>query len=235
MIVVGEAVVQGNKVVIKPATLGFGAVRAVRLTNYTANVLVLTNISGQDQSQEYLLPLQQMVYESINASGVPTVDVKDIGASITAPPTVLVEWSTDPIRDFTGNYPTVIGEPSGAPYAYITQESVNNDISSLDFFNYMSIGANPFRKALTVINNTNPLSNDSALHWSYNTDSFEPASPILAPTFERGSGRTILSTAAVYFGGVGQSGGGDLRETTLEIIEESWGAPSPITRSVVYP
>ena len=230
-ITVGQAVVEGNKVVIKPPNLGTGAARAIRLTNYTANVLILTNIDGQTQSQEYLLPLQQMVYETINVTTVPTVAVLDIGGAIVTPPTVLVEWSTDPLKDFTGTYPTVIGAPSGAPYLYVTQLVVNNNGSAFTFFDYMQIEANPFRRALTLINNTQLDSTDDQLLYSQNPDLFTVDSPTeLGAPIARGSGRTFEATATLYFGGEGRSPSNGFQATTMEIIEESWGAQSVIFR-----
>jgi hypothetical protein len=220
MIVVGEAVVQGGKVVITPPTLGFGAVRAVRLTNYTANVLIVSNISGIDQSQEYLLPLQQMVYESLNTSGVPSISVKDIGAAISAPPTVLVEWSTDPLPDFPGTYPTTIGEPSGAPYLYADSGLIQQDTGIS--FNYMSIGQNPFRTSLTIVNNNYGAGFDGIVSWYGGT--VPPSSALAGAVIPAGGGRTINSTAPVYVGVRGT----DAATATLEIVEESWGAQSPL-------
>lgn len=110
MIVVGTATVNDNtgKVELR-APLGFGAVRALRLSNFNADAIILTNISGVDQSQEYLQPQQQMVYQSINVGNIPTLN------GLSLPPTqiasnLLVEWSTDPTADFIGTYP--VGLPS---------------------------------------------------------------------------------------------------------------------------
>lgn len=234
MITVGQAVLQGSKVVLAPPSLGWGAVRAVRLTNYTQNVLILTNLSGQSQSQEYLLPLQQNVYESANVGVPPSITVLDVGGGIVTPPTVLVEWSTAPLDDFIGSYPTVIGAPSGTPYAYVSLEHVQPASSGPTTFSYMSIGANPFRKSITIVNDTDPLSvpGTGGLRWATSPASFLiTPSPGIAPIMAVGSGRTLEYTGPIYIGFDGKVNvSAGQTDYTVELVEESYGAASLIDR-----
>lgn len=108
MIVVGTAVVNPSTEQVElRAPMGFGTARGVRLSNFTGDSITLTNISGVDQSQEYLAPQTQMVYPTANVGAVPTA----VGVSY--PPdqiaqNILVEWSTDPDADFLGTYPAAL-------------------------------------------------------------------------------------------------------------------------------
>lgn len=108
MIIVGQASVNpdtGNVELVAP--LGFATARAVRVSNFNSDAVILSNISGVDQSQEYLMPQQQNVYPTANAGRVPTAN------GLSLPPdqiatNLLVEWSTDPQADFLGTYPVGI-------------------------------------------------------------------------------------------------------------------------------
>lgn len=92
----------------------FDTAQALRLTNLSTDVVVLTNISDTYQGQEYLMPGQQMVYKSPNRSGTPTA----VGLTLT--PTQLstllfAEWSDDAETDFIGTYPTTCGSGIVSP------------------------------------------------------------------------------------------------------------------------
>lgn len=113
MILLGTNTIVGNVLQLKPP-LGFGGGRGVRLTNLSTDVVVLTNVSGTDQSQEYLLPRQTMVYQSANVSGTPTaygltLPIATVAASFYS------EWSTDPLTDFVGTYPSSVRSGGASP------------------------------------------------------------------------------------------------------------------------
>ena len=221
MIVIGSSTISANgSVVTINSPGGFGAYEGVRLTNYTANILILTNISGneQGQSQELLLPLQQMTYHTKNVSTVPTVTVFGIEGTLQVAPQVLVEWSTNPLDDFIGTYPVTIGTPSAAPYTYVTQYTLPpSGVTS-------NIGANPFRKSITFINHTQDASAAaSGILWS-NTDNAMNwvGPPYTAGLIDTGSGRTVETTSPLFFRPTGAPAAGCF----MEVVEESWGAQS---------
>ncbi len=220
MIVIGSATISADqsKVTINSPG-GFGAYRGVRLTNYTANILILSNIASesQGQSQEFLLPLQQMVYHTANVQAVPTVTVFGIEGSLQVAPSVLVEWSTTPLDDFQGTYPVTIGTPSATPYACVNLYTVPAGA------NTAVLSANPFRRSLTFINQTVPGADLPALtgiFWA--TTNLPVWSTSTAPIVPVQAGRSIDTTAALYFHVTGSATNG----TMIEIIEESWGACS---------
>lgn len=105
-IIVGTASVNGNKVVLTPP-MGFGTARGVRISNFTPDTLILNNVSGTDQSQEYLAPQTCMVYRTLNVQQTPYVQGFNYAASQIAP-NILLEWSTDPDTDFIGTYPSAL-------------------------------------------------------------------------------------------------------------------------------
>lgn len=220
MIVIGSATItpDQSKVTINSPG-GFGAYRGVRLTNYTANILILTNISseGQGQSQELLLPLQQMVYHTANIQAVPTVQVFGVEGSLQVAPSVLVEWSTTPLDDFQGTYPVTIGTPSATPYACVNLYTV------FPGGNTSVLSANPFRRSVTFINQTVPGADAAAITgilWA--VTNLPVWNATTAPLIPVQAGRTVDTTAALYFFPSGSATNG----TKIEIIEESWGACS---------
>lgn len=94
----------GSARVLLPAPVGFASVLAMRVANTTTDVVVLVNAHGTDQSQEYLLPLTQLVYRMSNVTSVPSATGLSLPvASIEAG--LLVEFSSDPDTDFPGTYP----------------------------------------------------------------------------------------------------------------------------------
>lgn len=122
MILVGTASVTPNGTIELVAPMGFGTARGLRLTNYTppgssdgkGAVITIANISGRDQSSEYLFPGVQMVYPSVNASDIPTVSI--VSGSMTAAQVaagLFAEWSTEPTVDFLGTYPASVPFESG--------------------------------------------------------------------------------------------------------------------------
>jgi len=213
MIVPGQATVVGSDVTITSPGQ-FNVFQSVRLTNYTNMVLILTNIDGTSQSQEYLLPLQQMVYPFRNIQKVPTITTLSVGGGINTPPTVLVEWSTDPVSDFLGTYPTTIGAPSGVPYFYVSY-LITNFSASVPL--YTVIGANPFREQIQLINH---YSGD--IRWS--TERITSSSDwTTKPPITSGTSRTLVSTGAIYLEPVAS-------DTTqvIEVIEQSWDIASVV-------
>lgn len=108
MIVVGTATVNPSTGKVElVAPLGFGTARGIRLSNFTGDSLILTNISGVDQSQEYLAPQTQMVYPTDNIGATPTIVGYSYGSEQIAQ-NLLVEWSTEPNADFIGTYPAAL-------------------------------------------------------------------------------------------------------------------------------
>lgn len=107
-IFLGEATQQGTSFTITPPR-GFNGVEAVRLTNYTGEVLILSNISGVGQNDEYLMPLQQMVYHTANVSNVPQVKGTLLGNPFLTS-ALFVEWSDDAEQDFIGTYPVTLSQ-----------------------------------------------------------------------------------------------------------------------------
>jgi hypothetical protein len=106
-IVLGAAVLTGNAVTITPPEGGFGGVTAVRLSNYTGDALIVTNINSESPGQEYLLPFQQNVYHIENVRTPPKVVAQVLGSGFPTQ-SLLVEWSNDPLQDFPGTYPASI-------------------------------------------------------------------------------------------------------------------------------
>lgn len=105
-IIVGTATVQGNKVILS-APMGFGTARGLRISNFTPDTLILNNISGTDQSQEYIAPQTAMVYRTLNVQQAPYVQGFNYAPAQIAP-NILLEWSTDPDSDFVGTYPAAL-------------------------------------------------------------------------------------------------------------------------------
>lgn len=121
VISIGSAI--GSQVILE-SPLGFGATRAVRVTNTTADIVVLTNILGVGQDQQYLFPSQQMVYYSVNISATPTAQGLTLSAATIAAG-LYVEWSTEPHEDFIGTYPTnIAGSSGGGGGGSVTQGTV---------------------------------------------------------------------------------------------------------------
>lgn len=108
MIVPGTATVNPDTHYVElSAPMGFGTARGVRLSNFTGTTITLQNISGVDQSQEYLAPLTQMVYPTSNVGVTPRAFGVGYPSDQIAQ-NLLVEWSTDPGADFLGTYPAAL-------------------------------------------------------------------------------------------------------------------------------
>jgi len=183
----GEATVVLDKVELQ-APGRFGTFTAVRLTNYTADVLIVTGIDSQDPaSQEYLLPLQQNVYKTDNVSKIPTIQGISLG-SLSLVPTVLVEWSDEPLKDFPGTYPTAIGVGSATPDATVMTFPIPLAGTTT------TLPANPFRSSITLINTSTFTSFDTWIEWSTVDANWggNPRIPL-------GGVRTLKSTAVLYF------------------------------------
>jgi hypothetical protein len=134
MIIPGTADVDAStSLIMLRAPFGFSTARGVRVSNYNQDAIILTDISGTDQSQEFLMPLSQMVYPSVNAGRVPSARAFS-SATVAAADAILVEWSDDPDHDFLGTYPvalpvalyefhnTYIGNVTSTAQTYLTPQ-----------------------------------------------------------------------------------------------------------------
>jgi hypothetical protein len=187
MIILGSATITSAGVVIQ-APSGFNTVAAVRLTNYSGDVITLQNITGEDQSEEYLMPLQQMVYPSHNIRNIPTLVAMSLGNDVVIE-TVLVEWSTDPLTDFQGTYPVALTEVG---VSFLIPDAVASAGNVLDLAatgTTYDIAGNSFRHSVTVINN-----GTTNIEWS-SADSGWGTNAIILP----GSSRTLNSGIPLYF------------------------------------
>lgn len=200
MIRLGSAVVNADGTVAlqRPAS-ATGSFKAVRLTNYTASIIVIGNINPDDSgTEEYLLPLQQNVYGTNIKGSMPTFSDVSLGSTLNVDG-VLVEWSTDPDRDFgKRQYPTTVSSGGfAAPSGTIFQMPL------VDATVTYTIPANPFRTRLYLANYCG-----ASIHWS-STDGGWNA----APTILDGTDRTLFTGITVY-----------LRPTVdgsfIEVVEE---------------
>jgi hypothetical protein len=189
-LVLGKATLVGNAVTLSPPEGGFGGVTAVRLTNYTGDVLIITNISSDAPGQEYLMPFQQNVYHIENVRTPPQVVGQQLGATF-ATATLLVEWSNDPLKDFPGTYPTALTQAgiisSAAPKFNVAELAIPGDSAT------HSIPANGARTGLSFVGDgTNAVEwNDADTGWGTN------------PQVAAGTGRTVDTASAVYFRAIG--------------------------------
>lgn len=189
-LVLGKAVLAGNAVTLSPPEGGFGGITAVRLTNYTGDVLILTNISSDSPGQEYLMPFQQNVYHIENVRTPPQVVGQQLAAAF-ATATLLVEWSNDPLKDFPGTYPTALTQAgiisSAAPKFNVAAVAIPNDAAT------HTIPANGARTSMSFfVDGANAVEwNDADSGWGTN------------PQVQVGSGRTVDTTQAVYLRAVG--------------------------------
>jgi hypothetical protein len=214
----GEAIVQGTGVRLK-APGQFGLFEAVRLTNYTADVLILNGIDSEDPAdQQYLLPLQQNVYKTSNTSNIPEVIGMSLGG-LTSVPTVLAEWSDNPLKDFPGTYPTAIGLGIATPAVTVAREATGFITAGVTY----TLAGNPFRKRVTLFNAGDfetadfaPLPVVSGLEWS-SADSGWGTNPVIA----QGDSRVVETTAPLYFRALtGQVCSG--HQTYLDYTEETY-------------
>lgn len=123
----------------------FGSFTAIRLSNFSGTVMTITGINPDDPgSQEYLLPLQQNVYQTSNVSSLPLIaGVSSIVS--TSSLVLLAEWSDDPLRDFPGTYPTAVSLGASTPLL-----TTSHIVLSAQFPTTFLIPANPLRKSLTL-------------------------------------------------------------------------------------
>ena len=215
MIVIGSAVFDPVKDTVSLDTkdvAGFNTVVAVRLTNYTSDVLVLTNINGRGQGQEYLMPLQQMVYLFPNVTQVPLIRGLQLGADIPAS-ALLVEWSLDvgdgaPDTDFPGTYPTQVTAPATVGTGFAILASVHTFADTITTF---IVPANPKRVTVTLINQSsggqNILFGGSSDHVLWD----DTTTALMTP----GAGLEFSSQGPLYFR-AGSNG------AKLAVIEETF-------------
>jgi hypothetical protein len=194
MIILGSATITPAGVVIDTNDVaGFNTVTGVRLSNYSGDVITLQNISGQDQSEEYLMPLQQMVYPSANIRNIPVLKALSLGNAIVVE-TVLVEWSTDPLNDFQGTYPVALTEVGTV---FLTPEN-NPAVSAGEVLllptanTTETIPGYVFRHSITVINN-----GTTNIAWS--TDPTGRGDWSTQAVILPGSSRTLNSGVTLYF------------------------------------
>ena len=181
----GSAVLSGTSVTIQPPS-GFNAVGAVRLTNYTGEVLTLDNITGEDPSLEYLMPLQQMVYHTKNVSKVPVILGLVLGAGFPLAQ-LFVEWSDNPLEDFPGTYPAQITQVDAFATALKTATLALPLVGTT-----YSIAADPQRDSLTIVN-----AGSTDVEW-HQSDAGWGTNPVIVPT----SGRSVGSGSSPFKGAV---------------------------------
>jgi len=184
-IFLGSVTQQGNRLGISPPA-ALSSVKAVRVANITSDVLILNNIAGNGQSQEYLLPLQQAVFKTEGVQQIPTIYGQALGDALPLSQ-IFVEWSDDPLADFPGTYPTTLSALSATAPSFI-----NGVIALTNANQTYSIPANPLRTSLSFTNssaagNVMWLPADKASPWTGTN-----------PTLTPGNGVTIDTSAAVY-------------------------------------
>ena len=184
MLSLGTVIVQGGQVIIQPPEGGFGGVKGVRLSNYTGDVIILTNVNSEEPGQEYLLPFQQNVYHIENVRTPPRALGQSLGSSFPTA-TLLAEWSTEPLTDFPGTYPVALTQAgilgAASPKFNVVELAVPTGSTTI-------VPANPLRTSLTIFND-----GSQAIEWN-EADSGWGSNPQIAA----GSGRTVDTTAAVY-------------------------------------
>lgn len=98
---------ENDTLVIKPPT-GFNGANALRITNYTVDVIILQNITGTNPGdRQYIMPFQQTVFEIETVQDYPTMKGQQLGVDIPQEQ-VLVEWADNGLDDFEGTYPTQV-------------------------------------------------------------------------------------------------------------------------------
>ncbi len=192
-ILIGSARTVNGQVTITPPAGHSGSIHAVRLSNYSGELLILTNMYSERPGREYLVPFQQMVYQIFNFQEVPTIVGILLGTAFDTA-RLLVEWSTEPLADFPGRYPVDLtqadlsGIGGAAPSWEVFELPVPNDAAS------HSIPAQITRSSLTFFN-------DGAVNVAYRAvdTGWGVNDPVILP----GSGRTVNTTAAVFFRSLG--------------------------------
>lgn len=180
----GSVTQQGSKNYISPPA-ALTSVEAVRITNITSDVLVLSNVAGNGQSLEYLLPMQQAVYKSEGSQQIPTVYGVTLG-NVLPNSQIFVEWSDDPLNDFPGTYPTTIGSLAATAPGF-----ENGVVTMANANTTYSIPANPNRLSLSFTN-----TGSVPVMWLPTN----PASPWAGtnPTIAAGNGVELNTSAVVY-------------------------------------
>lgn len=146
MIVLGSATLIGSSVVMKAPVGGFGGIKAVRLTNYTGDAIILQNITGSSPgAQELLMPFQTNVFPCDNIRDAPTAVGVTLGSTF-ATASLFVEWSDDPIKDFPGTYPSQVTQ------APINPSNASDGVVVMAANASGQIAANPLRLQTTFYN-----------------------------------------------------------------------------------
>lgn len=184
-IFLGSVTQQGNRLGISPPA-ALSSVKAVRIANVTSDVLILNNIAGNGQSQEYLLPLQQGVFKTEGVQQIPTIYGQALGDALPLSQ-IFVEWSDDPLADFPGTYPTTLSALSATAPSF-----VSGVVTMTNANQTYIIPQNVLRTSLTFVNtsataNVMWLPADKASPWT-------GTNPTLAPN----AGITLDTSAAVY-------------------------------------
>lgn len=183
---IGQATVLGDQVLLA-APGGFNTFKALRLSNFTGDAIIVRNISGTSIGEEYLLPSQSMVYHTDNVSTIPTLQGLNLG--LTTVSAVLVEWSDDPLNDFIGTYPTSITLPVVGTTASVSLVSLPAPGTTF------TIAAQPLRVSLTVINESPTVGvNAGAIEWSSVNSGWGSNPRIIVQ-----GGRTTSGNNALYF------------------------------------
>lgn len=126
---------------------GFNTVNALRITNYTVDVLILTNIMGNNNSdRQYLMPLEQMVFAVENVQTLATMQGLQLGADIEQE-RVLIEWADNGLDDFEGTYPVFV-----TILPQFTDTNWQGDTETIDMAGSLTVPANPRRQSTTIVN-----------------------------------------------------------------------------------
>lgn len=171
-IFIGSVTQQGNKLGISPPA-ALSSVKAVRVANITSDVLILNNIAGNGQSQEYLLPLQQAVYKTEGVQQIPTLYGQALGDALPLSQ-IFVEWSDDPLADFPGTYPTTLSQLSATAPSF-----VNGIVTLTNANQTYNIPQNVLRTSITFVNTSTSavvmwLPADKASPWTGTNPSLQP-------------------------------------------------------------
>lgn len=176
---------------IVPPQGGFGGIDGCRLSNYTGDALIITNIDTERPGQQYLMPFQQMVYKIENLRQAPSLDALTLGQDFSTSD-VLVEWSTEALHDFPGIYPCTLVQAALAGSAAPAWE--NHQLAVPADGTTVSIVADARRISMSFMND-----GTEKLMWSYADNGWGGSGGGGRPSLDVGSGRQLDTKAQVFF------------------------------------
>lgn len=194
-IILGDLRGQGDVVIMDPPG-GFNSIDALRLSSYCDAAIIVTNLLGTDQSQQYLQPNQQNVYPITNIGRTPQLVPTGADTVTTILDNVTVEWSNDPRNDFQGVYPTQISPPAQVIAEAIFAMGVPNvlvedQLFSGAFANGATVNVNVSKYATVYISSSaSAVASATTLRWEtfdvngnvlLNGSLFIPANSVLLP------------------------------------------------------